>query len=108
MATVKAEDLGPGVTSITWKGVIYTADADGNIEVDDEEFDAEHVKKQAEVAKAEAESKNRMATEAEPGNEPREDAGESAPAGQSDAEASSSASTASEGDTTRHRRSREG
>lgn len=97
MPTVKAEDLGPGVTSITWKGQIYTADADGNITIDDEEFDPAHVEEQGERAQAEAERKDRTATEAEPGMEPKEagarltearEKREGAPAaGQSEAEA---------------------
>lgn len=95
MPTVKAEDLGPGVTAITWKGVIYTADADGNIEVDDDEFDVAHVEEQGEIAQAAAERRDRTANEAAPTMEPKEAKDDSPPAGQSEAEAEDEGDTPS-------------
>jgi hypothetical protein len=86
MATVKAEDLGPGVTAITWKGEVYQADADGNITIDDPDFDPAHAEEQGEKTTAAAEAHDRTATEAEPGVEPKEEGRERPAAGESEAE----------------------
>ena len=106
MPSVNVDDLAPGTTAITFKGQIYTADGDGNIEIDDEDFDPETVKDQGKKDQAVAEQHNRMAHSAEPTVEPKEEKGDApAPAGQSDAEASTAAPA--EGDqASGHRRGR--
>jgi len=86
MATVNVKDLPPGTTAITWEGTVYTPDENGDITIEDEDFDPETVKAAGESAQAAADAHDRMATEAAPENETREAKDEAPAAGQSERE----------------------